>query len=436
MGKAFGNRDDLADFLFTTRRVTFGGKTVPGLGLNIVRYNAGASGESTIGGRKMIASKAIKKSRQIDAFWLDGKSPDPQSASWDWNADASQRALLLKARARGVNHFELFSNSPPWWMCANDNPSGAARATDDNLPAKNYPAFATYLATIAGIARDRWGIRFDSIEPFNEPMTSWWSARGTQEGCHFSRAAQAAFLPILRAELDRQGLQTLPIAASDETNFDSALATWKSFSPETKAIVSQVNVHDYQYARGQRAALYQLVVTRDHKRLWMSEYGKADPSGQELARNLMRDFNQLHPTAWCYWQPTDSGGWGLLNGSPSKAHIRGVGLNAYILAQYSRHLRPGMCLLDSGAPNTVAAYDPPQHKLVLITFNDGPARTITYDLAAFSIADAPVFSVLTEFQGPSRYEINHAYAVQRNRLVIEFPAHSLQTFEIERVVKL
>lgn len=62
----------------------------------------------------------------------NGKNPDPASASWDWNADANQRAMLLK-RERGADRFELFSNSPMWWMCANDNPSGAAKGSDDNL---------------------------------------------------------------------------------------------------------------------------------------------------------------------------------------------------------------------------------------------------------------------------------------------------------------
>ena len=37
--KAFGDRDDIADAIYTMKRVTIAGETVPGLGLNIVRYN-------------------------------------------------------------------------------------------------------------------------------------------------------------------------------------------------------------------------------------------------------------------------------------------------------------------------------------------------------------------------------------------------------------
>ena len=39
LAKAFGDRDDIADAIFTMKSVTIAGETVPGLGLNIVRYN-------------------------------------------------------------------------------------------------------------------------------------------------------------------------------------------------------------------------------------------------------------------------------------------------------------------------------------------------------------------------------------------------------------
>jgi galactan endo-1,6-beta-galactosidase len=45
---AFGGgrkADALADILFTRKRVKYDGKTVPGLDMNIVRYNAGGCGK-------------------------------------------------------------------------------------------------------------------------------------------------------------------------------------------------------------------------------------------------------------------------------------------------------------------------------------------------------------------------------------------------------
>jgi hypothetical protein len=84
----FGTRDDLADLLFTTRIVTFNGRNLPGLGLNIARY-----------------------------------------------------------------------------------------------------------------AADNWGIRFQSVEPFNEPSSDWWTATGRQEGCHI-RSLQVSGGRRTRACLD------------------------------------------------------------------------------------------------------------------------------------------------------------------------------------------------------------------------------------------
>ncbi|AGL19316.1 hypothetical protein [Actinoplanes sp. N902-109] len=74
----FGDRDDFADLFFTTRTVNDNGVGLPGLGLTIARYNLGAG---------------------------------------SWDADAKQRAALVKATQRGATS-ELFANSPMWPSCA------------------------------------------------------------------------------------------------------------------------------------------------------------------------------------------------------------------------------------------------------------------------------------------------------------------------------
>jgi len=80
----FGNRDDLADIFFTLKQTKFNGETLPGLGFNIVRYNAGACSWNTIDGEKMVVSPNVKRSRQMEGYWLDWKSSDPASSSWNW----------------------------------------------------------------------------------------------------------------------------------------------------------------------------------------------------------------------------------------------------------------------------------------------------------------------------------------------------------------
>jgi galactan endo-1,6-beta-galactosidase len=434
MGKVFGDRDDLADVLFTTKTVTFNNETLPGLGMTIVRYNAGACSWNDVDGRKMVVSKTILPFRQMEGFWLDGKDPNPNSSSWNWNVDANQRAMLLKARDRGADHFELFSNSPMWWMCANENPSGSEKGKADNLMEQNYPAFATYLATIAKHAKEQWAVTFSSVDPFNEPSSSWWKANGKQEGCHFGAAEQAKFLPVLRAELDRQGLNDLPIAASDENTFDGAVATWKTLPSEAQAIVQKINVHGYQGMKGNRDELYKLAVAGG-KRLWNSEHGDKIADGLEMARDLNLDLQLLHPTAWCYWQPVDNdkGGWGFLNADMQKGILETTNPKYFVFAQYSRHIRPGMTILQSDDANTVVAYDIGARKLVLITFNDGPTRTVSYDLSRFTVKDGPVFHAVTEPKGAARYAIDNDLAVSGSRFSATLPADSIQSFELSGI---
>jgi galactan endo-1,6-beta-galactosidase len=103
--KLFGDRDDFADMLFIAKSTTFHGRSLPGLALNVVRYQAGAWGQQTIAGVAMAASPHMQSRAKIEGYWLDGKSTDPESKSWDWSVDANQRAMLLKAKDRGANMF-------------------------------------------------------------------------------------------------------------------------------------------------------------------------------------------------------------------------------------------------------------------------------------------------------------------------------------------
>jgi galactan endo-1,6-beta-galactosidase len=347
--------------------------------------------------------------------------------------DANQRTMLLKARHRGAKYFEMFSNSPMWWMCNNDNPSGAAKASDDNLAPENYERFAVYLATVARYAKDYWGITFTTVEPFNEPTARYWHANGKQEGCHFSQEAQAAVLPLLRAELDKRGLKDIPIAASDESLYDQALATWNSFDAATKAIVKQVNVHGYQKQNGRRDLLFQAVRGR---RLWNSEYGENDPTGLEMARNLHFDLRYLHPAAWTYWQPFDGGGWGLIDTDMRRNGLGATNPKYFVLAQYTRHIHPGMTILETGETDTVAAYDVRAAKLVIVARNGSEARSKTFDLSRFTVPNGLVTRWITEPNESSRYEQHKDIRLTGRRFDVVLPANSVQTFEVENVSQL
>ncbi|MFC6018156.1 hypothetical protein ACFP2T_18345 [Plantactinospora solaniradicis] len=428
----FGNRDDFADIFFTTNSVTYNGVTLPGLGLSIARYNLGACSWNSVDGAAMVASPNIPSFKQIAGFWQDWRNTDPASSAWNWNADANQRAALVKATQRGAMS-ELFANSPMWWMCLNHNPSGAAGG-GNNLQSWNYAQHAYHLAVTARRARDTWGVNFRTVDPFNEPSSSWWTATGTQEGCHIDASIQRTVLAHLRTALDGQGLTGLAISASDETSYDLARTTWNSFDAATRGLVRQVNVHGYQGSGGRRDLLYNDVRAAG-KVLWNSEYGDGDGTGLTMAKNLCLDWTWLHPTAWAYWQVMDpSAGWAAIPYDPNTRTPGAVQPKYYVLAHFTRHIRPGMRILNTGDGSTAAAYDAAARRLIIVAVNTGAAQTLTFDLSAFSTVTGGVTRWTTVPGGTDRYLRRTDIGLSGKSVRLAFPAGSVQTLHIDEVV--
>ena len=434
-----GRRDDLARVLFgldpVTVRVDGGADvTLPGLGLNVVRYNLGACTFGAVDGRRMAVSPHIPRRKQIEGFWGGGDR-------WDWSADANQRAALAKARGAGADTFELASVAPLWWMTGNGNPCGAAEPRADNLA--DPAGHATYLATVARYARDHWGVRFASVEPFNEPSAHWWVADGRQEGCSFTHAAQRAVIPLLRAELDRRGLTDVRVAASDEYGFGGAAATWAAFPEPVRRQVGRVNVHGYQGKPDDPGPRRRLRAAIGDMPLWQSEYGDGDASGLTLARNLSADLHHLRPTGWVLWQPVEHSNWGLFGGrfTPDRdaitpddhgtlaASVTGVRDAYHVLAQYTRHVRPGARILDSGHRSTVAAWD--GGRLVLVTVNPSAEPVeLTYELGKFRRVGETARMWTT---APGRWYERDEAPVREGRLTTHHAPSSVTTFEIDGV---
>ncbi|KAK4088535.1 CAZyme family GH30 [Purpureocillium lilacinum] len=460
--KRFGDRDDLADVFFTLNSTQFSSETLPGMGMTIARYNAGACSRNKISGRSMVESPNIVHSRQMEGFWLDGNDSDSSTASWDWSVDANQRAMLQKARARGADRFELFSNSPMWWMCQNDNPSGSnclnvpiQHCNDENLQPSYRQEHAVYLATIAKYARDNWGVAFESVSLFNEPSShtwigylndfeAWVAAKagygnwGTQEGCHINWDTMPVLIKALRRELNSRGLTGALIAAADENSYRQAIDTWHVLDDAAVlGEVQRVNVHSYW--DGQRDVLRDLVLGHGQK-LWMSEYGDGDDTGHELAKTLMLDFRWLRPTAWVYWQVLDKGGWGLIDAENDNGRLEEATQKYFVLLQFTRHIRPGMRILDGGAENVVAAYDSAAKRLVVVVANWGSRQDFKFDLQRFATSSAhgpPLRRWSTKMgRGGDRYAYSefHEDPVFGDTVFVQnIDANTVATFEFDGI---
>ncbi|KAK3319718.1 glycoside hydrolase superfamily [Cercophora scortea] len=437
--QAFGTRNDLADIFFSTKTTTLNSVSLPGLGLNIVRYNAGATSSKSVNGTSMVLPSSMVSSRKMQGYWVDWTSASPSSASWDWTVDSPQRNMLWKARDRGADTFELFSNSPMWWMCVNHNPAGSDDGKADNLQSWNRQQHAVYMATIAKYAADNWGFRFDSVNPFNEPSATWWNGKsGTQEGCHFAVSTQATVLGMLRSELDSRGLKGTVISASDESYYDEAVATFKGLGSTAVGHIGRVNVHGYQYAKGARDELYKIVSSAG-KKLWQSEYGEGDATGERMVSNMLLDFRWLRPTAWVYWQVLDGGGWGLIDADNDKKSISGVNQKYFVLAQFARHIKPGMRILDAGCDYAVAAYDASAKRLVVVAVNWGSAQYLNFEMGKFKtggVNGATVKRWTTQIGSSSgtRYAAATDTKISGTKFWSWFEKGAVQTFEVEGVV--
>mmetsp|Transcript_48457 Transcript_48457/g.62194 ORF Transcript_48457/g.62194 Transcript_48457/m.62194 type:complete len:524 (+) Transcript_48457:119-1690(+) len=449
-GSVFGDRNDLADLFFTLKdnvvlMTANGNITVPGLGLNIARYNAGGSGwRSLDDGTTMISSPNIPEFKQIEGFWLDNENSDPSSSSFDWSVDQNQLLMLTKAQDRGCNLLELFSNSPMWWQLINENPSGNDDGSKDNLQSSYYNDHAHYLAVVAKYAYDNWNIKFDSVESLNEPISDWWVSTGYQEGCHFNIDTQANAILLLRQALNDVGLgSNVIVSASDENSYDEALSTWQSFNDTTQQSVGRVNVHGYQQGGGRRDLLYTAV---NGKKLWNSEYGDGDVSGISIVSNLNLDFKWLHNTAWVYWQMVDEAdGWGMLQGNMEEATISQINDKHYMMAQYSRHIKPGMIIMETSGDDTIAAYDSINHILILVStcYNANGrhgqgGRWMIHDLSSFTSVLGPITRWNTspyQSNGDRYVQYNDTFLNDKDQnVVVWVESYSTQTIEIQNVV--
>ena len=265
-----------------------------GLGYNVFRYNIGGGDDPT--------HTHMGQYKNMPGF-------EPSSGTWDWNADANQRAILQRIVADNANAIlEAFSNSPPYWMtksgCASGNTDGS-----NNLNDNSYNAFADYLTEVVKHYKDTFGITFRTVEPLNEPNATWWKSLGGQEGCHFSPANQQTIIKAVATSLTTKGLTGTTVSASDENSIDDGYNNIKAFDATTIADMSQMNVHTYS---GSSRTQLRALATSKGKRLWASESGPLNTTLADdtdaavfMAGRIISDLRDLQPQAWVDWQVGD-----------------------------------------------------------------------------------------------------------------------------------
>ncbi|WP_029231367.1 glycoside hydrolase [Butyrivibrio sp. VCB2006] len=320
--------------------------------------------------------------------------------NYDWDADKNQMNILIAAAKSAGDEFigEAFSNSPPYFMTVSGCTSGGEDPSVDNLREDSVTAFACYMADVIEHWAKEGVINFQSVDPMNEPATSYWKMWSEkQEGCHFTQGeSQSRILVELNKELQNKGIDII-ICASDETSIDAAIISYKHLTPEAKEAVTRIDTHSYQ---GTQREMLRQTAQEAGVNLWMSEVDGTYSIGKKatgmsaalgFSEAIMEDLNGLMPSAWIMWDAVDlhvdtnnkydtctrqeadkiieegTPFWGIAIADHDKEELL-LSKKYYAFGQFSRYIRPGYTLVGSSS-TTVAAVNRQEKSAVIVAMN-------------------------------------------------------------------
>ena len=400
-----------------------------GLNYNIFRYNIGGGDDphnANCTPHHMGNGKGLRA--EMEGF------KDYSGDSYHWDRDAAQRKIMLKIKEKRPDAiFEAFSNSAPFYMTYSGCVAGAVKGGDDNLRPEFYEEFAHYLVDVCKHYKDEYGIEFVTLEPFNEPNTSYWSANGGQEGCHFGFSSQIAFLKVLAPILAESGLKTI-IAASDETSVATSVSGFKEYQKAgVMDLVGQWNTHTYTATIPSRAQIGSLARS-EGKRLWMSEVGSSGTGiagNLSLMQRLMDDVRYIMPTAWIDWQYVEEKGdqWCTVRGSFSGQTFERV-KSYYVHQHITRFIQAGYTFVSSLNASTLAAVSPGRDSLVLVAINTDGSESSHSARILFGTPDASAITALVTTAEANLQPLGDVTLDEHGVLHYTLPSLSIATFII------
>ncbi|MEV7959478.1 glycoside hydrolase [Streptomyces sp. NPDC088141] len=450
-------REKLADLLFDD----------DGLALNIARYNIG-------GGNAPDVKDYLRAGGAVEGWWkapagttrgdTDWWNPD-DPANWNDKADATQRWWVKRIK-NDIDHWETFSNSPPWFMTVNGYVSGGFNAGVDQLKESSVDDFAAYLSGASKRLEKSEGIKVDTIDPFNEPIGHWGTRLdadgkpvGRQEGADFGPELQQKVLAALAPAL-KEAKVGAGISAMDESTPWGFATTWDSYSQASKDLVGQMNVHTYN--TGQRTSVRDLAKAAG-KPLWMSEVEGDWGDGQSftdmrpglgLAQHIVNDLRELEPKAWVFWQPVEDydnmkpggefakgGNWGSVQipfscTSADTLKTCPIYTNTKFdtARNFTHFIKPGDSLIKVDDTSSAAAVAKDGNGASLVHVNSTTApRAVTIDLSKFGKIkrDAAVAPTVTDAAG--KLVKQALVEVIDGKATFTVPAQSVTSFAIKGV---
>lgn len=447
----WANRVGYSDSLSEQAAELFFGDS--GLRMNIARYNIG-------GGDDPSHDHITRTDSNMPGYTkiVNGQ------VVWDWDADYRQRNVLMKSidACKDGLIVEMFSNSPPYYMCQSGCSTGNTNPGKNNLKDDCYDDFAEYFANVCDHFTNVWGVDIQSATPLNEPYTNYWGANSyKQEGCHFDIGNSESNMYVeLDKAMKKHGLDDIILSASDETSIDTQIDAYKALSAEAKSAVGRIDTHTYGgWKRGELKDL----ALQNGMNLWMSEVDGGATAGKDngqmgaalwLAERMSIDLNGLNPSAWILWQAIDkhicaagfngkkdsgmpdinTGFWGLAVADHDNDTII-LTKKYYAFGQFSRFIRPGFTMLNASG-NNVAAYDKENGQVVIVAVNTGGSgKDVNYDLSQFTRVgtSAQVIRTSGDVQSGENWKELTPIAVNGGRISTTLLANSVTTFIINDV---
>ncbi|MEO6733520.1 MAG: glycoside hydrolase [Ferruginibacter sp.] len=357
-------KDKIAELLFSTDTTANGNPK--GIGLSLWRFNIGA------GSTEQQDVSGIKDE------WRRAPSFLQQDGKYNWNSHAGQQWFLQAAQQRGVKEFLGFFNSPPVQYTI--NAKAYATAGRCNLDNTRYRVFADFTKDMIQGIKNKTGILFNYISPFNEPQWDW--SDGGQEGNPYSNKEIAAITKTLDSSFSSNQIQTkivVPEAGhikyllADEDKFgkgNQVDAFFNASSAEYIGNLSHVKhavaYHSYfstspiATAIDTRQKVAARIASIKDLSLWQSEYcilgdneGEIKGEGRDLgmtaalyiARTIHTDLTISNATAWQWWlaiSPYDYKD-GLIYIDKDKTDGNFYESKMlWALGNFSRFIRPGM----------------------------------------------------------------------------------------------
>lgn len=398
-------RERIADLLFSTELDASGSPR--GIGLTIWRFNIGG-GSAEQGDASGIADP-----------WRRAESFLGPEGEWDASRHAGQRWFLEAARARGVERFIGFVNSPPVHLTKNGKAfsSGGESA---NLPPERYRAFAEYLRDVVRHLEASAGVRLDYVSPVNEPQWDW---TGGQEGSPWLNTEIHALVGEIGRVFQEAGLTTgIEITESGKLNYlyedadrpgrgDQIATFFDPASPlylgDVPNVARKIAGHSYYtawpldtFVEVRRRLRERIQEIDPSLEFWMTEYcvlennpvirGNRRDLGMAaalwVARVIHADLAIAGASSWQWWlavSPYDyKDGLVYIDRDPVDGEVHESKL-LWTLGHFSRFVRPGMRRIETrrsdGVPVEaveddllVTAYrDPATGALVAVLVNQG-----------------------------------------------------------------